>query len=160
MSVKTIGFRRIALCFLCSLFLICAAMTTSAFGQDEDAELKLPAAVMREVVQRVIVYSFKPRVKPTKVFLYEKRIKREWLPEIKNIKFQLVPESAIKQSGDIYFFNSPSVEKGVYTIGFGYGNPYCFATGESFYFRVVKGKVRLSGIGNFGSGCGEGASVV
>jgi hypothetical protein len=140
MSLKTICFRQIAVVFLGGAFLICAA---SAFGQTADVESKLPETVRREIVRRVLVYSFKPRLKPTKVFLYEKGIKREWLPEIKNIEFNLVPENELEQRGNVYFFLEIYLFKGKYVIGFGFGQPKCNARYDEWAFRVSKQRVKL-----------------
>lgn len=142
-----------------SLFIAILVSSFAALGfaqtTDEEAKVIVPEPAMREVVRRILIYSFKPRNKRTEIRLYERGIKSEWLPEIKNVEFQLVPEAENDSIENVYFFNLVTLEKGVYGIGFGFGNPNCEARGNTFYFRLAKQKVKLWLGDGFGMGCGS-----
>jgi hypothetical protein len=64
--------------FLFALILI-SAFSFSGFGQTEEFEERtvvVPEKAMAQVVRRVLIYSFKPRNKPTVINLAEQGIKR------------------------------------------------------------------------------------
>ena len=125
-----------------------------------DAELlaSLPQDAMRQIVPRILKWYFKPRSAPKQIRLAARGIKREWLPEIRNIEFVLVSDEELGQTGNVFFFKYYEPVKDRYEIGFAYGEPDCSSTGDIWYFRVSERKVRLWRPENmgFGSGCGSG----
>ncbi|HEY0430112.1 MAG TPA: hypothetical protein VGC76_20180 [Pyrinomonadaceae bacterium] len=146
---------RLKFLFLISLIF---CFSTQNFGQTSD--INVPDKAMEQVVRRILTWYFKPRSEPKKICLSSRGIKKAWLPEIKNIDFQLIPDEELGQSGNVFFFTAPTLENGRYEIGFGYGEPDCSASGDTWYFRLSKQKTRLwkpVGAG-FGSGCGTGDS--
>lgn len=156
MRRKFFKFRAFGLLFALALF-FCSAPINFAQTDAEDLE-SLPPEAMREVVPRILTWYFKPRKKPTEIRLAARGVRPEWLPRIKNIRFVLVPDEKLDESGDVFFFNYYEPVKDRYEIGFGYGAPDCAAIGDMWYFRVSKQKVRLwkpKGAG-YGSGCAVG----
>lgn len=113
--------------------------------------VKLPDKVMQQVIGRILVKTFKPVSTPKTIDILSNGVKLSWLPRIRNIKFRLVRDG--ETEGEIYFFTKPEVRNKTYMIGFGFGDPECGATGDSWHFRLVKQKLRLWQSGGFGSGC-------
>ncbi|MEP6900182.1 MAG: hypothetical protein ABJA66_00445 [Actinomycetota bacterium] len=144
--------------FLFALMLI-FSFSIMSFGQtlesDESSVVNVPEQFMKQVVRRILVWSFKPRSQPKVIFLSKAGIKKSWLPKIKNIEFRLLSDGEYKQRNEwIYFFTETEVSEGKYQIGFGLGDYQCNSTGDSWYFRITKQKVRIWQNGSFGSGCG------
>lgn len=118
----------------------------------DGARADIPDAVMQQVIGRILVKTFKPAPEPKTIEFLSSGIKRSWLPFIRNIKFRLVSDD--RTGREFYFFTKPKIQHKTYTIGFGFGNPKCDATGDSWSFRLSKQKVtRLWKNGGFGSGC-------
>ncbi len=134
------------------IILLALIFSIAIFAQDE-TEIKLPDQIMEEIVNRILVYSFKPRNKPTTIYLAEKGIKESWLPNIKNIEFKLLSDKEIEKK-DIYFFKLFDKEKKNFSIGFGFGDPNCSSYGLNWSFRIVKEKVKLWQSGQFATNCG------
>jgi hypothetical protein len=129
-------------------------------AQDEEAKVVLPDSVMQQVVSRVVKWHFRPARKPRTVYISEVNIKAEWLPEIKNIKFQLVPRPTDGYGDPMHFFGDLTKEKTGFLIVYAFGQPDCDANGETWFFRVIKGKVKLStNLGGFGAACGANAQL-
>lgn len=126
---------------------------TDRSGEEDPA--KISGAAMEYVVRRILSSEFKPSESPKIVQLLDRDIESSWLPKIENVQFVLVQKG--QYSGDIYFFTEPAQKNGIYNIGFGYGDPWCNASGSSWRFRLKKSKVKLWFSGGFGSGCGDGA---
>ncbi|MEQ1762426.1 MAG: hypothetical protein ABL984_04680 [Pyrinomonadaceae bacterium] len=129
----------------------------SSLAQDSNLEkVRLADNVKRQVAARILRYQFKPRRTQTKIPLAESQVKREWLPEIKNISFELVPDEKIQNRGTEVFllnFNDLEVEGRTYTLSVGWGN-FCNASGNLWSFIVTSNKVRLWPVnGGWGSGC-------
>ena len=133
------------------------SFSPAGFGQmtqaDESSAVNVPEQAMKQVVQRILVWSFKPRNKRTEIYISDEGIKAVWLPKIKNIEFYLVPEVDLAKRGDLYFFTEPTLSEGIYEIGFGFGEPHCSASGNSWFFRLSKQRVKLWQSDGFGSGC-------
>ncbi len=121
---------------------------------EEPPDLVVPEQAMEQVVRRVLVWSFKPRNKPTVIYLAEKGIKQSWLPTIKNIEFRLLSIEEIHQKDlKVHFFTKPDLLGNTYDIGFAFGDPTCEYLGVYWHFRISKQKVRLWQNGGVGGGC-------
>jgi hypothetical protein len=126
----------------------------------QETKNELPDAIYREVVQRILVYKFKPRKIERVVLLARKGIQESWLPEIENVKFRLLTDGEIEDLGrDVFFFTEPTIESGTYDIRLGFGNPNCGYVGDGWSFRVTKTRTRLWPVGGIGGGCGGGYSI-
>jgi hypothetical protein len=130
-----------------------------AFAQtvesEEQPEIVVPEQAMEQVVQRVLVYAFKPRTKPTVIYLAEQGIKQSWLPTIKDIEFRLLSIEEIQQKElNVYFFTKPDLSGNTYDIGFAFGDPTCKYLGVNWHFRISKQKIKLWQNGGVGGGCG------
>jgi hypothetical protein len=148
-----------ALRFSAALLLFCC-FVLSVSGQTETNAADVPEYASAQVVRRILTWYFKPRTKPKTIYLAAKGIKKEWLPEIKNIEFQMLTDEEVKQNGQVYFFREPEFSNGKYKIDFGYGDPNCNNQGDTWFFRLSNERVRLWK-GNYligwGSGCGVGS---
>jgi hypothetical protein len=149
--------RLMAVKFIFVLLLI-IGFATAGFGQTTDTEenpaVQVPDRAMEQVVRKILIWSFKPRSKPTEIYLFKNGIKSAWLPKIKNIKFQLLSEEQVRQkSSGVYFFKVSDFSDGKYRIEFGFGNPFCDALGNGWNFRIINQKVKLWQYGKFGMGC-------
>lgn len=96
------------------LFILISFFGIFSIGQtsktDEQLEVIVPEQAMKQVVSRVLTWYFKPRNKPTIIFIAERGIQKEWLPEIKNIEFRLLSDETINESGkEILFFTEPKL---------------------------------------------------
>ncbi len=132
----------------------------TVFAQDVPYNPELPEYVYREVVQRILIYKFKPRKIEKVVLLSGKGIKESWLPQIENVKFRLLTEGEIEDLGrDVFFFTEPMIGSGGYDITLGFGNPHCDYVGDGWRFRISKTRTRLWPIGGVGGGCGGGYSI-
>lgn len=145
--------------FLIALILI-SSFSFVGFAQTDDTEetpILIPNEAMEQVVRRVLVWSFKPRNKPTLIYLGEQRIKQSWLPTIKNIEFRLLSAEEIERKNlEVYFFTEPELSGKTYSIGFAFGTPNCNYLGDYWHFRISNQKVRLWQNGGVGGGCSNG----
>lgn len=121
---------------------------------DETSDINVSEQAMEQVVRRVLVWSFKPRNKPTVVYLAEQGIKQSWLPTIKNIEFRLLSIGETQQKDlKVHFFTKPNLSIITYDIGFAFGDPTCEYQGENWHFRISKQKIRLWQNGGVGGLC-------
>jgi hypothetical protein len=142
------------------LLIVLLGATFTLFAQDEDVAPTISEATFREVVQRILVYKFRPRKVERVVLLGGKEIKESWLPKINGVKFRLLTEGEVEDLGrDVFFFTQPTLEKGTYEIALGFGNPHCDYVGDGWSFRVTKTRTRLWPVGSVGGGCGGGYSI-
>lgn len=132
-----------------------------SFGQSfplQEKEVALPEQAMEQVVKRILTWTFKPRTKPTTVYLAEQRIKQAWLPTIKNIDFRLLSADEIEQKNlEVYFFTNPYLSEKAFNIILMFGTASCDNVEYSYpwRFRILKQKVKLwSSKKGFGGGCG------
>ncbi|MBK8466571.1 MAG: hypothetical protein IPL32_12130 [Chloracidobacterium sp.] len=131
--------------------------STSLFSQESSDEPKitLPDAVMEQVVKRIVTWYFKPSKKPKTIYFASENIKKEWLPQINNIKFVVLEKPAPNHyPRKVYFFKEiEKLNKG-FGIRFGYGDPDCEAIGDPWAFRFNDNRVKLWQIeGNWLSFC-------
>lgn len=142
-----------------SLMVILSFLTigsSQTLKSNETSDVIVPEQTMEQVVRRVLVWSFKPRNKPTVVYLAEQGIKQSWLPTIKNIEFRLLSIGEIQQKDlKVYFFTEPDLSVIIYNIGFAFGDPTCEYQGENWHFRISKQKIRLWQNGGVGGVCGS-----
>src|SRR5436189_6046916 len=92
-------------------------------GQLQDSEetpkIIVPEPTMEQVIRRILIWSFKPRNKPTTIYLAEQRTKQSWLPQIKNIEFRLLSDEEIQRRGlKVHFFTDLERSGAAYDIGF------------------------------------------
>jgi hypothetical protein len=150
--------KRITLKFLLTLVLICG-FSIIGFAQTLEESKELPYVVvpeqaMEQLVRRVLIWSFKPRNKPTVIYLSAQRIKQSWLPEIKNIEFRLLSFEEIQQKNlKVHFFAEPEFSENIYSVGFAFGSPTCESIGENWCFRISNQKIKLRLCGAVGGGC-------
>jgi len=149
--------KQIAFRLLFALVLI-SSFSIIGFGQtlesEEPPDVIVPEQAMEQVVRRVLVWSFKPRNKPTVIYLAEQGIKPSWLPMIENIEFRLLSIEEIQQKDlKVHFFTKPDRSGNTYDIGFAFGDPTCDYSGENWHFRISKQKVRLWQNGGVGGLC-------
>jgi hypothetical protein len=124
--------------------------------QSDEKPVTVPEDAMEQVVRRIVTWYFKPRTKSKTIYLSNSGIKAEWLPNIRNIKFVLVePNSPEADYPGVYFFKDVRLDTGVYSVDFGFGEPTCDATGDTWSFRWEGSRVRLYQNGNWGSACGS-----
>lgn len=121
-----------------------------AIAQD-DKPVFVPDFAMEKVVRRIVTWYFKPRTKPKKVYFAAEGIRKEWLPQIKNIEF------VVLQTYDqpVYFFQNQENLGGRFTVHFGFGDPHCDATGDTWAFRIIDKRVKLFNMwaSGWGMGC-------
>ena len=131
-------------------------LALTATAQDTESKIvTLPDDVMRRVVGRILTYSFKPRRSPTSIPLAASQIKPDWLPEIHNIKFNLVSDKEILDyENGVFLFEGPELIGKEYSINVGWGNLNCFGTGTTWKIRLGSGKLRLWPSDGWGRGCG------
>lgn len=142
-----------------------------AFAQQASEKASPPDAVMQQVVTRILRYQFKPRREPATIPLAEDvslvldetsenfQIKPGWLPAIKNIAFELVPEDRIPDhspedrghQNQVFVFDSIEVDGNTYTVSVGWRDK-CAGEGTLWKLRVDSEKVRLWPIENEGWG--------
>jgi hypothetical protein len=140
-------------------FVLLFSFSIFAFAQteesEEQSEIVIPEQKMKQVVRRVLIWSFKPRNKPTVIYLAEQGIKQFWLPTIKNIEFRLLSIQEIQQKDlKVHFFTKSDLSGNTYNIGFAFGDPTCEYLGIYWHFRISKQKVKLWQNGGVGGGCG------
>ena len=140
---------------LLPMIIVCLAAT--AADAQEKAEPSLPDYVMKQVVERIVIDHFDDPQRSGVVYFSAKNIKREWLPKIANIEFVFVPKA---DGREVHFFKAPERVGEIYTIDFGSGDPDCSASGMTWQFQVIRGKLTNFEFGNsgWGMGCGCGSS--
>ena len=149
---------QIALKFLITLVLI-SGFSIISFAQTSEESEELPDVIvpeqaMEQAIWRVLVWSFKPRNKPTVIYLSAQGIKQSWLPPIKNIEFRLLSIEEIQQKNlKVHFFTKPEFSENEYSIGFAFGSPTCESIGENWCFRISNQKIKLRLCGAVGGGC-------
>ncbi len=145
---------------LLGCLLIC--FHTPLFSQETTDEPKiiLPDAVMEQVVKRIVTWYFKSPKKPKTIYFAAKNIKKEWLPAINNIEFVVLEHHEPDGYGrKVFFFREVERAGKGFDIGFGHGDPNCWAIGDPWAFRVKNSRVRLWQVsGGWGSGCAFGSS--
>lgn len=146
--------------------LACLVISSSALAQtsSENASPKLivPAEIMRQVVQGILQRQFRPSNRPRRVYLWENGVESDWLPEIRNVEFVLLNDNGVAgREHGLFFFQEPAYQNGAHTINFGYGDPSCGATGDTWDFTMKGGitVVRPTARG-WGTGCGNGSGPV
>jgi hypothetical protein len=131
-------------------------LVLASIAQDDgEKPTVIPDSAMKPVVERVLRYYFKPRSQPHTIYVFERGVKSDWLPEIRNIKFVLLDAEKAKEHEAVYFFQELRRKGTRFTIQFGYGEPDCTGTGDDWVFIVRNGRVRLWNPGSsWGMGCG------
>ena len=136
-------------------------ISASVSGQSDDEEIRLPNEVMQDVVARVLRDKFKPGDSPKTVELYEEGLSWEWLPSIRNVFFVLVSKKEIEsREVEVHFFKAKARrdKKGNIFVDFGFGNPFCSASGSTWSYSEKKGPSSLRAFsGGWGMGCGHGS---
>lgn len=143
--------------FLISLIVI-FSFSMISFAQevetDEPSDVIVPEQAMKQVVQRILVWSFKPQKQSKVIFLAEEGIQKSWLPSIKNIKFSLLSAKEVQQKEKgVYFFTKIDRTGNQFHIGFAFGNPNCEYTGDYWQFYISKQRVKIWQNGLVGSNC-------
>ena len=143
------------------LFSLLPLLLISVRAQDQDEDLVLPDAVMQQVVSRIVTFYFKPRKSPTTIYFSDRGIKPEWLPRIRNIRFDLVKYDGHPIGYKGYVFSSLERAGKFYTIGFGYGDLDCNGiSGKMWSFSVKGKKIRLQPQqGLWAESCDQAAAV-
>lgn len=143
---------------LLSLFSISLYAQTD---EPEEAPVILPEQAMKQVVRRILIWYFKPGNQKRIVYLADSGgVQKAWLPKIKGVEFQLLPETEAAEMYQVRFFAQlEKVSPDKYEIGFALGEPNCSYVGDLWKFRVTKRKVRLwkTNLG-IGGGCGKGGN--
>lgn len=134
------------------LFLLIFGFSLNGFGQsDETEEIVVPEQAMEQVVRRILIWQFKPRKKPTTIYLAAEGIKQAWLPEIKNINFELLSDEEVEQAKDHYAFIILGKSENVFSVCFMSGNSGSGYEGYHWEFRILRQRVRLWQSGLCGS---------
>jgi len=137
--------------------LLANALACAQEDRDPFRGIPVTAEQKREIVRRIIHWNFAPRSKPTIVPLLRDGIDPAWLPEIPNLSFRLIELHQIGEfDRDIRFFHALEREGRTYFISLGKGDPECDAGGETWAFRLDRGRVRLWPVrgAGWGTGCG------
>lgn len=140
---------------------VIAIFVFSCFAQDESKEIVLEPEVAREVVGRILQDKFKPAKEPITVELFEEGLKWDWLPSTENVFFVLVSRSEIEaREVEVYFFKPKArLSKGEISVDFGFGNPFCSASGSTWSYKEKNGPKSLRAFsGGWGMGCGSGTA--
>lgn len=114
-------------------------VTTAVFSQEPRYNVVpvVPDAVMRHVVGNILQDRFKPAPTERTIPLYHKNIKREWLPSIANITFQMVSDRELDRHPDgVYFFGEVMATGDTFNVYFGFGDPHCDSEGHNWKFTV------------------------
>lgn len=148
--------------FLTCFLLVCASFTAIIAQQpaDEEKKVVLPDAQMKQIVSRIVRWNFRPsRIRKT-IPISDIGIKREWLPTITNVTFELVPENDVpKYEKGVFLFEKLEKMGRVYSINVGWGDLDCDASGDTWKFRIDSGNVRLwrlPALVGWGRVCGKG----
>jgi len=126
-----------------TLTLFLMSLPAIAFAQI-NWDIKLPDSVMKQVVSRILRYEFKSPRREKRVKLDSTHIPRDWLPDIKNIRFELIdPDTTADKDAKIFsLFELTKVEENHYQISVGWLDP-CSGEGPVFTFWLKKQRVRL-----------------
>jgi hypothetical protein len=120
------------------------------------ANVVLPDEVMQQVVSRILRYEFKSGRMNRTIPVANVMIKAEWLPVIKNVQFNLVPEGdIINYEKGVFLIDRIEVDNGIYSINVGWGDLDCSGSGTTWKFRIGTDKVRLWPTTGWGRGCGN-----
>jgi len=126
--------------------LIVSCLAGVSFPQDNE-EVKLPDSVMRQMVNRIVTWHFKPRQRRTTLYFWNPdiQIKNEWLPNIRNIEFVVLQDTQGSTGRKGYTIaNLLKHRHGLYTIGLGYGDLNCGeGSGGTWAFRITRRGIRL-----------------
>ncbi len=150
-----------------SILILIVVLASAGLAQDEGGDASflkaVPKEVIKSVVSRVLVYSFKPVRKRKSVKLARKifvaepgserseiTIQADWLPSITNVDFRLSDEPF---DNEVHFFKEWESKPGSFQIMFGYGDPTCDYSGNTWAFKVAGPKARLWPDGQGGGGC-------
>lgn len=136
-----------------------AIFVFSSFAQEDSTEIVLEPDQAHEVVVRILRDKFKPAKEPRTVELFEEGLKWEWLPSIDNVFFVLVSKKELEaRKIEVYFFKTKAcLSKGEISVDFGFGNPFCSASGSTWIYKERKGPASLrANSGGWGMGCGSG----
>ncbi len=126
-------------------------------SENSEPQISIPENIKQELVGRILVFKFKPAKKQKVINLAKDDINPSWLPEIPNIKFNLLSDEEIEDVSDGIYFFTKTEEKGKdFSIGFAFGDPDCDYLGDEWNFRIVDNKLRLWRIEGrgFSGGCG------
>jgi hypothetical protein len=139
--------------------LVVLSFVSSISAQDEENVVVLPDSIMEQVVRKVVADHVISEKGVTEFFIAERGIRREWLPEMKNITFIIVADSKLGGfEKEVHFFKKPRLIEGQYEIDFGFGDPDCSASGDTWQFEIVGDVVKVTrtsggwGIGFSGHG--------
>ena len=118
------------------------------FGQEvsvsESRDVEVPGPMMEQIVKRILTWNFKPRTSVKTIELFDEGVKPEWLPAIKNVRFQMVSQEQFESRGqarrNIYFFTTPELSDTTHSIGFGFGDPMCEAHGTTWIFQMIESR--------------------
>ena len=149
---------------LSSALILFFSFSLVVIGQSKDSDESVPVIISdqakEQVVRRILTLYFKPRNQKKIIYLAEKDIQASWLPPIKGIEFQVLSTSEAEEKDAVYFFTKlEQNSQNRYEIGFAYGDPSCDFTGDIWYFRIVRNKIKLWHDGSgFGNGCGRSSS--
>jgi hypothetical protein len=145
-----------------SIFFVGVAFLSVSVPAQKSADepLTLPDSVMEQVVSRILTWNFRPAARPRSVLVAERGIKREWLPAIPNINFQLASENdALKAKNGAFMFEGLERVGRRYSINVGWGDFECQGFGDVWEFTIgIDDKVRLWLVKNSGWGRGCGGS--
>ena len=143
---------------LATLFFLFIPLIPASAQQTAEAgqSVVLPDSVMRQVVNGIVRWYFKPRRTKTTIPIANVGIKREWLPLIPNITFELVPENQIINfEKGVFLFENVKRTGRSFSINAGFGDLDCDASGSIWKFNVKSGSVRLWRTNEtWGRGCG------
>lgn len=141
--------------FLSILPLVVMLLASPLMAQDDNDEpqtVSLPDETMERVVRQVVVSHFRSYRGDRKVFFSDQNIKAEWLPKMRSVEFVVNND----HEGDVHFFNEVMRVEGGYEVQFGWGDPDCSATGDTYRIEINGHDVLVTKVaGGWGSGCGR-----
>lgn len=122
--------------------LICLA--TPLFSQDDadGPEVKVPKAVVKQVVRQIVAWYFKGAKKPKTIYFAAENIKKEWLPKLTNINFVVLEKpERYPYKRKVYYFEEVERSGHSFRINFAYGDRGCHAlrdadAGDTWSFRA------------------------
>ena len=139
---------------LLPMLVVCLAAAANAQeeAEPEPEPVSLPDYVMKQVVERIVIEHFSSTRRKGEMYLSETNIKREWVPKIKKIEFVFVTDA---DGREVHYFREPQRVGSEYRLDFGWGDPDCNSTGDTWQFRIVDGVVRdiRQTAGGWGTGC-------
>ena len=111
------------------------------FAQTDSRALILPDAQMEQVVKKILTRYFHAPAKPKTIYVAAYHIKKEWLPNIHNIKFVLVDNPA---NSILYFFRFGGwTGPRSLTINFAFGDAACNGKGDTWSVSIRSLRVKL-----------------